>query len=158
MQPTAAEIENRHKTLTALMIEFRKKSLAERRAMIEQIGAVPPAEGCSIESLDLDGVPAEKITPAVVAPGRVLLYLHGGGYVLGNLASHRHMVSRFAVAAGRRSPADAPPSASRTGSVAEVRWSFHRDQSGEYSRQALRRSAAPAAKTARPVSAARAAR
>jgi acetyl esterase/lipase len=79
------------------MAEFRKKSLPEQRAMLDDFGAGPPAEGCKVESLDLGGVPAEKITPTGAAKGRALLYLHGGGYVLGSLNSHRHMVSRFAV-------------------------------------------------------------
>jgi acetyl esterase/lipase len=93
------EIKTRHATLTALKSVLSTKSLPEQRAMFDELGAAPAAEGCVVESLDLGGVPAEKITPAVATGGRVLLYLHGGGYVLGSLTSHRHMVSRFAVEA-----------------------------------------------------------
>src|SRR5215469_11435807 len=61
--------------------------------------AVPLAEGCTIEKLDLSNVPAERITHPGAAQGKTLLYLHGGGYLYGSLKSHRHLVSRFAVAA-----------------------------------------------------------
>jgi acetyl esterase/lipase len=60
---------------------------------------IPLADGCVVESLDLAGVPAEKITPRGAVAGKALLYLHGGGYVIGSLKSYRHLVSRFAVAA-----------------------------------------------------------
>ncbi len=35
-------------------------------------------------------------------PGRTILYLHGGGYVIGSIATHREVVSRIARAAGAR--------------------------------------------------------
>lgn len=76
-------------------------TLAKQRASFDtDMGAVPLAHGCSVESLDLSGIPSEKITPSGAAPGKALLYLHGGGHVIGSLKSHRHLVSRLAVAAG----------------------------------------------------------
>ena len=48
---------------------------------------------------DARGVPAEIITPSAATSGKLLLYLHGGGYVFGSVRSHRHLVSRIAVAA-----------------------------------------------------------
>jgi acetyl esterase/lipase len=76
-------------------------TLPERRAAFDaEHGAIPIAEGCTAERLDLAGVPAEKITHAGAAPGQFLLYLHGGGHVFGSLTSHRHFVSRLAVVAG----------------------------------------------------------
>lgn len=47
-------------------------------------------------------VPAEWCTPEKVIGGRTVLYLHGGGYVIGSLASHRDLVARVAVAAAAR--------------------------------------------------------
>jgi acetyl esterase/lipase len=88
---------------------FRKKrttargqvTIAEQRTSFDaEMGAIPLALGCTVEGLDLSGVPAEKITPAAATPGKALLYLHGGGHVFGSLKSHRHLVSRLAVAAG----------------------------------------------------------
>src|SRR5882757_3250736 len=76
-------------------------SIPEQRATFDaDMGAIPLAPGCTVESLELSGVPAEKITPTGAVPGKTLLYLHGGGHVFGSLKSHRHLVSRFAVAAG----------------------------------------------------------
>ncbi|MGH6641447.1 MAG: alpha/beta hydrolase [Bradyrhizobium sp.] len=76
-------------------------TIPEQRATFDaDMGAIPLAPGCAIESFDLSGVPAEKITPTGAAPGKALLYLHGGGHVFGSLQSHRHLVSRFAVAVG----------------------------------------------------------
>ena len=76
-------------------------TIPEQRATFDaDMGAIPLAPGCAVESLDLSGVLAEKITPTGAAPGKALLYLHGGGHVFGSLKSHRHLVSRFAAAAG----------------------------------------------------------
>jgi monoterpene epsilon-lactone hydrolase len=83
-----------------LLAELRQKSVAEQRAIFDaQMEPIPLAENCTAENLDLSGVPAEKIVHPDAIPGKVLLYLHGGGYAIGGLKSHRHLVSRFAVAA-----------------------------------------------------------
>jgi acetyl esterase/lipase len=76
-------------------------TLAEQRVSFDtDMSMVPLAQGCIVERLELSGIPAEKITPAGAVPGKALLYLHGGGHVIGSLKSHRHLVSRLAVAAG----------------------------------------------------------
>jgi len=49
----------------------------------------PISEDIQIESVDLNGVPAEwQVVPRATAD-RVLLYFHGGGWVLGSSLSHR---------------------------------------------------------------------
>ncbi|MBT9393736.1 alpha/beta hydrolase [Hymenobacter sp. NST-14] len=53
-----------------------------------------------LEDADVAGMPGEWIRPAGAAPGRVLLYLHGGGYVLGSLNTHRSLVGRLAQRCG----------------------------------------------------------
>lgn len=94
------DVENFCKTFQPVLAEFRHKPVAERRVIFDaQMDAIPLAEGCTIESLDLSNVPAERITHRGAAPGKTLLFLHGGGYLYGSLKSHRHLVSRFAVAA-----------------------------------------------------------
>jgi acetyl esterase/lipase len=74
----------------------------ERRANLEALaGASPPAEGVAITGLQLAGRPAERHQPpAVTGPGTVL-YLHGGGYVSGSLATHRTFAGNLALASGR---------------------------------------------------------
>ena len=44
--------------------------------------------------------PAEWLRPPSVKAGHVVLYLHGGGYVIGSPRSHRHLAAAIAGAAG----------------------------------------------------------
>ena len=82
--------------------------LAEQRSSYEKrietyVGhplALP--EGTRVEPVDVDGISAEWISPADADQERVVLFLHGGAYVLGSLASHRELVARLATAAGVR--------------------------------------------------------
>ena len=57
------------------------------------------ARGVSSEKGALNGLPVEWLTPAEAAGGKLLLYFHGGGYVMGSCATHRQMVSYIAKAA-----------------------------------------------------------
>lgn len=76
-------------------------SIAEQRAaMAEMAGASPPMEGVTVEAITLGGRPAERLTPDGGATDAAVLYLHGGGYCIGSLDSHRGLGSRLAVAAG----------------------------------------------------------
>lgn len=95
-----ADVENFHQLFAPHVAALRAMPLAERRASIEtMMEPVPLAADCRTESLELSGVPAEKITYAGAVPGRALLHLHGGGFFAGSIKSYRHVVSRFAVAA-----------------------------------------------------------
>lgn len=69
-----------------------------RESFDAEMGRIPLADNVTVESLSFGSVPAEKIAPANATPGKVLLYLHGGGHVFGSIKSHRHFVSRLAVA------------------------------------------------------------
>lgn len=71
-------------------------SIAEQRARQGKASRfVPPAHGCKRQSVVIDGVAGEWFLP--VAPGAgVILYLHGGAYVLGSVASHREFLVRLA--------------------------------------------------------------
>lgn len=48
------------------------------------------------------GVPAQWCVPRDGEPRRVVLYLHGGGYAIGSVASHRDLLARVALAADAR--------------------------------------------------------
>src|SRR3546814_4794841 len=64
-------------------------------------GLLPAAEGVAVELVDADGVPAEWIG---TGEGPVVVYVHGGGYCIGSLDSHRSVLTHLASAvAGRRS-------------------------------------------------------
>jgi acetyl esterase/lipase len=54
------------------------------------------------ETVDANGVPAEWVTAAGTEAARTILYLHGGGYVIGSPATHRGLAERLSKAAGAR--------------------------------------------------------
>ena len=58
--------------------------------------------GAKAEKVDAGGVRAEWITAPGAAADRAILYLHGGGYVLGSINSHRDMCERLSRAAQAR--------------------------------------------------------
>src|ERR1700676_3593527 len=73
---------------------------SERRPGIDALGAAaPPPESCTMEAIELGGVPAERITAKDADATRTIFYLHGGGYCIGGCASHRTMAARMAEAA-----------------------------------------------------------
>lgn len=51
---------------------------------------------------DIEGLPAEFAIPNTLTNTRVMLYLHGGGYAMGSIKSHRAMVTRIALAMGSK--------------------------------------------------------
>ena len=72
-----------------------------RRAGIDRFGDLQPLpEGTSVETLDIAGLPAERITPKGADASRALLYLHGGGYCIGSPRSHRGLAANLAAAIG----------------------------------------------------------
>ena len=76
-------------------------SLEQRRAAMEKISERVPAD-VICERVNAGGVDAEWIAAPGAAPDRVILYLHGGGYVLGSINTHRAMISRIARASDAR--------------------------------------------------------
>ena len=78
-------------------------SIEEQRAQMEVIFTqvqLPTDVRC--DPVDAGGVPAEWITTPGVVAERVICYLHGGGYVMGSINTHREMVSRLSRAASAR--------------------------------------------------------
>jgi acetyl esterase/lipase len=65
-------------------------------------GALPTAADVALESVSAGGVPAEWSATPGADTGRAILYLHGGGYVIGSILSHRHLASELGRAAGTR--------------------------------------------------------
>jgi monoterpene epsilon-lactone hydrolase len=51
---------------------------------------------------DVAGIRGEWVSAPGADPGRTILYLHGGGYTIGSIESHREMVSRIARASQAR--------------------------------------------------------
>ena len=75
-------------------------TVAEWRAAYDGLGALlPAAEGVGAEHVDAGGVRAEWIG---AGDGPVVVYLHGGGYCIGSLDSHRSMLTHLASAVDGR--------------------------------------------------------
>jgi monoterpene epsilon-lactone hydrolase len=74
---------------------------AELRAQYERAEKVfPTPSDVKVERVNAPVVPAEWLRPPSAELGRVVLYLHGGGYVIGSPRSHRHLAAAIAGAAG----------------------------------------------------------
>jgi monoterpene epsilon-lactone hydrolase len=72
---------------------------AERRAQYERAEKVfPTPADVKIERVSAPAAPAEWLRPPSAVAGRVVLYLHGGGYVIGSPRSHRHLAAAIASA------------------------------------------------------------
>lgn len=72
-------------------------SVEDWRSAYEGLGALLPArEGVPVEAVDAGGVPAEWIGGD--ENGAVVVYLHGGGYCIGSLNTHRPMLTHLAAA------------------------------------------------------------
>ena len=57
------------------------------------------AADVKVEKISANGVPAEWTSTPGAARDAAILYVHGGGYLLGSLDSHRHMVAETGRAA-----------------------------------------------------------
>lgn len=62
---------------------------------------MPPAAEVDVQPVDAGGVPAAWSVPKDDR-GTVVVYLHGGGYCIGSLTSHRPMLTHLATASGAR--------------------------------------------------------
>jgi acetyl esterase/lipase len=73
-----------------------------RIAYEELASNFPLAADIMTERVGAGGVPAEWIAAPGVADDRVLLFLHGGGYIMGSMRTHREVISRLSRATGMR--------------------------------------------------------
>ena len=81
----------------------RPADLAARRARVDALGAgygLP--DDVAVQPAKLRDVPAEWTATPAADRDRVILFLHGGGYVSGSLESHRHAVAQAGREAGTR--------------------------------------------------------
>lgn len=80
-----------------------KKAFSQMRKDLDNFGALfQMPKDVRSQSLEICGCTSELFIPENELCGRILLYLHGGGYVMGSIRSHRHLASRIAAAAGTR--------------------------------------------------------
>src|SRR5918998_2700586 len=81
----------------------RPANLAERRQRLDALGSkyIVPVD-VLVDPVDANGVPAEWTTTPAADPMRVILFLHGGGYISGSISSHRHLIAQAGREAGAR--------------------------------------------------------
>lgn len=98
------------------------------REQMERL-ALRAAPDLKLETRAVNGVEAELITPPGADPKRMILYLHGGGYVMGSPNTHRCMVGELARASASlallldyRLAPEHPYPAAVEDSVAAYRW------------------------------------
>jgi acetyl esterase/lipase len=76
--------------------------VAARRAGFEaMMAADPPAADCRIEAVTIaPGLAGEIVAAPGADPARLLLWLHGGQFILGSAASYRGFAARVSAASG----------------------------------------------------------
>ena len=78
-------------------------TLLEKRGRMElQATLAPPPADVRYEPIDAGAVPAEWTAAPGARSDRALVYLHGGGYCLGSIATHRSLVARVSRETGMR--------------------------------------------------------
>lgn len=88
---TMAELRRQISALPPLEITPEARPLFDQ--MMEQ---VPAAEGVTFEAGFVGGIPGWWCRPTNAVPDVAILYLHGGGYIIGSAAAYRHPVSHMA--------------------------------------------------------------
>lgn len=74
-------------------------SPASRPQFDEMIQQTPPAEGVTYDAGHIGGIPGYWCRPTGEPGNSAILYLHGGGYVIGSASAYRHPVGHIAAAA-----------------------------------------------------------
>ena len=67
-----------------------------RAVFDELMEKTPSAEGVTYEAASVGGVPGWWCRPVAAELGAVILYLHGGAYVLGSARAYRHFAGQIA--------------------------------------------------------------
>ena len=96
-----------HEALVAALQEgagaTEAPSVEERRANYEALlGANPMADDVTVEEITIEHVDADWVTVPQSRADRVILYLHGGGYMIGSKRAYREYGGRLARAARAR--------------------------------------------------------
>ena len=81
----------------------RPTDIGERRKAFDAfVAAYPTAPDIVVEPVTANGVPAEWTTAPDADHSCAMLYLHGGGYVIGSVKTHRDLMARLSRAAKAR--------------------------------------------------------
>src|SRR6478736_1859903 len=73
-----------------------------RTGFEKMAGVLGGAPDAKCEKVEAGGVPAEFVAAPGIDAGRAVLYLHGGGYVIGSRENHRRLAYDISAASGAR--------------------------------------------------------
>ncbi|CAN5782785.1 alpha/beta hydrolase fold domain-containing protein [soil metagenome] len=80
-----------------------EQDVVQSRARFERTAAfLGGAPDATCEAVDAGGVPAEWVSAPGCDPQRAVLYLHGGGYAIGSINTHRRLAYDISAASGAR--------------------------------------------------------
>jgi acetyl esterase/lipase len=82
--------------------EVRKTTDDDRLSYERIMSTLPLDDDIETERVGVNGIPAEWISAPESQENRVILYLHGGGYLFGSARTHRVMLAHMARAAKAR--------------------------------------------------------
>ncbi|MEO0436070.1 MAG: alpha/beta hydrolase [Pseudomonadota bacterium] len=89
-----------HEELVAVMVEQVNVEVATidemRSGFEEMMEQLTPPVTANVNPISIDGLAADLITAANSRNTRAVLYLHGGGYIIGSKKTHRELCSRIA--------------------------------------------------------------
>src|SRR4051794_20844225 len=89
--------------IDAIRAQPEAETIEQRRTGMETVTAhAPKPDGLAVETVVAGGVPCEWVGMPGVDRDRVLLYLHGGGYTIGSLNTHRRLAALMAAASRMR--------------------------------------------------------
>jgi len=69
---------------------------AARKTYLAALVAHPTPDGVTIDEVDMGGIPATLVAPENTETDRVMLYIHGGGYVAGSPAGYHGLAGNYA--------------------------------------------------------------
>jgi epsilon-lactone hydrolase len=107
-----------------------RPTVTDTRANFEQMAGLFPVDAdVKCEPVNAGGIKSEWVTAPGADAGRAILYLHGGGYVIGSINTHRSLAARISRAAKARAlvieyrlAPEHPFPAAVEDSVAAYRW------------------------------------
>lgn len=95
------ELEDVLRLLESAAAADPNASLEDRRQAYDNIGSMfPISDGTKCEDAVIGGVSGLWIEAKDASADKAILYLHGGGYVIGSPTSHRHLTEALSAASG----------------------------------------------------------
>jgi len=91
-------VEIAQSVMRAVLMRSKRRGIDWlRKAQAALPANVPFRNNVTFEAVTLGGVPCEWCTPRGRSPSRTIVYLHGGGYVIGSVASVHDLLTRLAL-------------------------------------------------------------